>query len=215
MGNSWTRAWLAALGSIVLAVVVTRSREEWLLNVEQPVVTWLLDGTETSAWDAASILSAWLVILPGTALLIAIGFWLDRNVALSIITTTLFAYALTGLIGTLVGRVGPAGETTSTFPSFEVVRAGVFWGLVVLMFWWVGAPKLFWHIVLEIALVLMLVVSIRGVVSGDFWPSDAVGAALVVTFALITAAIVFEGNPAKIPSRKLLQSRFRPKTVSI
>ena len=55
MTNSWTRAWLAALASIVLAVVITTSREEWLLRVEGPVMDWLLDGTDTSIWDLSLI----------------------------------------------------------------------------------------------------------------------------------------------------------------
>ncbi len=202
MRNSWTRAWLAAFGSIVLAVVIARSREAWLLNVEQPVMDWLLDGTDTSVWDRAQILSDLRVIIPGTILLVFVGLWLERRTAFAIITTTVFAYATAGLIGALVGRVGPTGEETGTFPSFEVVQAGVFWGLVVLMFWWVGAPKLLWHIVLEIATVLTLLVAIRGVVNGEIWPSDAIGAALVTGLSLITAAIVLEANPAKIPARK-------------
>ncbi len=202
MRNSWTRAWLAALGSIVLAVVITRTRERWLLNVEQPVMDWLLDGTDTSVWDRAQILSDWRVIIPGTVLLVLVALWLEKRIAFAIITTTVFAYAVAGLIGSLVGRVGPTGELTGTFPSFEVVQAGVFYGLAVLMFWWVGAPKLLWHIVLEIATVLTLLVAIRGVVNGEFWPSDAVGAALVTGLSLITASIVLEANPAKIPARK-------------
>lgn len=202
MRNTWTRAWLATLGSIIVAVVVTRSRENWLLNVEQPVMDWLLDGTDTTVWDRAQILTSWWVIIPGTLLLVGVAFWLERRIAFAVVTTTIFAYALAGLIGALVGRVGPAGETTGTFPSFAVVQAGVFWGLVVLMFWWVGAPKLFWHIILELATVLTLLVAIEGIVNGRFWPSDAIGSALVAALTLITAAVVFEANPAKIPARK-------------
>ncbi len=193
---------MATLGSIIVAVVVTRSRENWLLNVEQPVMDWLLDGTDTTVWDRAQILTSWWVIIPGTLLLVGVAFWLERRIAFAVVTTTIFAYALAGLIGALVGRVGPAGETTGTFPSFAVVQAGVFWGLVVLMFWWVGAPKLFWHIILELATVLTLLVAIEGIVNGRFWPSDAIGSALVAALTLITAAVVFEANPAKIPARK-------------
>ncbi len=214
MRNSWTRAWLAAFGAIVLAVVVTRSREGWLLNIEQPVMDWLLDGTDTSAWDRAAILSAWNIIIPGTIVLVLVAFWLERRIAFAIITTTIFSYAIAGLIGALVARVSPNGELTETFPSFEVVRAGVFYGLVVLTAWWVGAPKLVWHIILEIATVLTLLVAIRGIVNGEIWPSDAIGAALVTALTLITAAIAFEANPTKIPSRKLRRARTAVKAAS-
>ncbi len=198
MGNSWTRAWFAALASMVLAVVITMSREEWLLKVEKPVMDWLLDGTDTSIWDNAAVLSSWWLILPGTLLLVAISVRMQPRIAAAIVITTAFAYALTGLLGALVGRVGPAGDITGTFPSFEVVRVAVFVGLVVLTFWWVGAPKLLWNIVLEIAIVLTLVVAIRGIVEGEIWPSDAVGSAVVAALTLITAAIVFEANPVSL-----------------
>lgn len=208
MTNSWTRAWLATVGAIILAVVVTRTREVWLLNVERPVMDWVLDGTDTSIFERAEILSDWRIIIPGTIFLAVVGFFLEKRVAFAVIATTVFSYALAGLIGALVGRVSPTGELTGTFPNFEVVRTAVFWGLGVLMTWWVGAPRLVWHIVSEIAVVMILLVAIMNVVGGGIWPSDAIGAALVAALSLITAAIVLEANPAKIPARKA--RRIRP-----
>ncbi len=201
MTNSWTRAWLAALASIVLAVVITTSREEWLLRVEGPVMDWLLDGTDTSIWDRSEILSSWLVILPGTLLLAAIVVRKEWRVSGAIVATTLLAYALTGVISSFVGRIGPTAETTGTFPSFAVVRSAVFFGLIVLTAWWVGAPKLVWHVLLELATVLTLIVSIREVINGEIWPSDALGAGLIALLTLISAAILFEANLAPLKER--------------
>lgn len=198
MRNSWTRAWLATLASIVLAVVVSISREEWLLRVEKPVMDWLLEGDETAIWDSAAILSSWIVIVAGTLLLAAITARKDTRVSLAIVATTLMAYALTGMLSAIIGRVGPLGETTGTFPNFEVVRATVFFGLVVLTAWWVGAPKILWHILLELATVLSLIVSIRLIAGGTTWPSDTVAGGLVAVLTLISAAIVFESNPAPL-----------------
>jgi membrane-associated phospholipid phosphatase len=82
------------------------------------------------------------------------------------------------------------------------VQTGVFWGLVVLMLWWVGAPKLVWQIVLELAIVATLLVSVDLILSGEHWPSDAVGSALVISVSLITAAIVFEALPPRLPRLK-------------
>ena len=198
---------------MVLAVVVAKSREEWLLKVEKPVMDWLLDGTDTTIWDNAAVISSWWLIIPGTLVLVAIAFRLEQRIAIAIVATTLLAYALSGLLGSIVGRVGPAGDATGTFPSFEVVRVAVFFGLVVLTFWWVGAPKLLWHIILELAIVLTLVVAIRGILSGEIWPSDAVGSAIVAGLTLITAAIVFEANQTTVNLRPSgnLRDRFKVK----
>ena len=215
MRNNWARAWLTAAGSIVLAVIVANSRERWLLNVEQPVVDFLLDGADTSVWERATVLSSWELIIPGTILLALVALWLEVRVAFAIVTTTVFAYAVTGMIGSLVARVGPAGETSGTFPSLDVVQASVFWGLVVMMFWWVGSPKLLWHIVLELSIVVTLLVAIRGIAVGEFWPSDAVGGLLVGVLTLITTAIVFEANPAKFPTRMPWKRRPAAKPVAV
>lgn len=216
MRNSWTRAWLAALASIVLAVVVSTSREEWLLRVEKPVMDWLLEGPQATVWDRAEILSSWAIIIPGTLILAAITVRKEVRVAIAIVATTLFAYAMAGVLSSIVGRVGPLGESTGTFPSFEVVRAAVFFGLIVLTAWWVGAPKLLWHVLLELATVLSLIVSIRLIAAGEVWPSDAIAAAMVATLSLITAAILFESNPAPLKARSEsgggLTSKFKKQT---
>lgn len=211
MRNSWTRAWLAALASIVLAVVVSTSREEWLLRVEKPVMDWLLDGPEATVWDAATIVSSWSVIIVGTLLLAAVAARKNFRVSIAIVATTLMAYALAGVLSSIVGRVGPLGETTGTFPSFEVARAAVFFGLVVLTAWWIGAPKLLWHVLLELATVLSLIVSIRLIAAGDIWPSDAISAGLVAALSLISAAVLFESNPAPVKQRSMTSDRFGSK----
>ena len=203
MRNSWARAWIAAVGLLIAAATIARSRSSMLLKVEEPVMEWLLDGTDTSIWDRASIFSASWLLITGTILLAAIGFFLEIRAGIAIIVTSIFGFVLTRLVGNMVGRVGPQeGLDVGTFPSGTVAYAGVFWGLVVLMFWWVGAPKLVWQIVLELAIVITLLVSIRLIVNGEIWPSDAVGSAIVIAVSLITAAIVLEANPPRILEQK-------------
>ncbi len=202
MRTSWARAWIAAVGLLIAAAAVMRSRTSTLLKVEEPVMTWLLDGTDTSIWDGASVFSStWLLIL-GTLILAGVGFALDVRVGLAVLVTAVFARVLTAMVGGMVGRAAPGeGFEGSSFPSGEIVNTGVFWGMVVMMLWWVGAPKLIWQIVLEVSIVITLVVSIRLIVSGEVWPSDALGSTIVIALSLITAAIVLEANPPKLPAR--------------
>lgn len=215
MRNNWARAWIAAAGLLVAASAFARSQTSKLLAVEEPVMDWLLDGTDTSIWDNAAIFSAsWLLIL-GTIILAVVGFTLDIRVGLAVVVTTIFAFVLTNVVSNVVDRTAPLTDAPSgTFPSNEVVQAGVFWGLVVMMIWWVGAPKLVWQIILEFAVVILLVISIRLVVAGEIWPSDAVGSAIVVALTLITAAIVLESNPPTMPSRLRNDHEAAPTPVS-
>jgi len=166
MQNSWVRAWITAVGLLVLASVIVRTRTSTLLKVEEPVMTWLLDGTDTSIWDRTAIFSrSWLLIV-GTIVLAIIGLVLERRVGIVVILTSLLALVLTSLVRGVVGRVSPlADESIVSFPNGEIVHTGVFWGMVVMMMWWLGAPKLIWQIVLEIAIVILLVVSIRLIVA--------------------------------------------------
>lgn len=202
MRNSWIRAWIAAVGLLIAAAVVVRNRTSMLLKVEEPVMEWLLDGTDTSIWDGAAIFSRTWLLLLGTVILAVVGFFLDRRVGIAVVITSVFARILTSLVGGVVGRVAPTeGIEAGSFPSSEVVNAGVFWGLVVMMLWWVGAPRLVWQIVLEVAIVITLVVSIRLIVSGEVWPTDALGSTIVIALSLITAAVVLEANPPQLPER--------------
>lgn len=207
MRNSWARAWIAAVGLLVAASVVVRNRTSMLLKVEEPVMEWLLDGTDTSIWDGASVFSGTWLLIAGTVVLAIVGFALDLRVGIAVVLTSILARVLTSLVGGLVGRQAPQeGLEAGTFPSAEVVNTGVFWGLVVVMLWWVGAPKLVWQIVLEVSIVITLVVSIRLIVSGQVWPSDALGSTIVIALSLITAAVVFESNPATLPKPRRSES---------
>lgn len=202
MRNSWSRAWIAAVGLLIAAAFIARSRTSTLLKIEEPAVTWLRDGADTSFWDRTTIFSApWLLIV-GTIILTGIGFILELRVGLAIIVTSIFAFVLTRLVSNAVGRVGPGGEV-GTFPSSTVAQSGVFWGLVVLVLWWVGAPKLVWQIVAELAIAITALVSIRLIANGAIWPSDAVGSAIVIAVSIITAAYVLEANPPGVLERKL------------
>lgn len=200
MRNTWARAWLAATALLIAASAIARGRHDTLLRVEEPVMDWLLDGTDTSGWDRTAIFgSTWLVVV-GTVLLAIGAFFLERRVAVAIIVTSAAATALAIFVRGIVERPTPLGETIEgSFPSVELVQTGVFWGLVVLGLWWIGAPKLVWQIGLELAIVMTLLVSIRLIVTGAIWPSDAVGSAIVVAVSLIMAALVFEACTPRLP----------------
>ena len=200
MRSNWIRAWLAAVALVVAAAAVARDRVSWLLTVEEPVLEWLLDGTDTSRWEAASVISSPALLIAGTLLLVMIGLWLDWRIAVAVVVTSIIGTVTTLLVQNVVGRVAPNPDFgTGSFPSIEVTQTGVFWGLVVLMCWWLRLPRLVWHIVIEVAVVLTIVVAIRQILSGEIWPSDAVGSALVIALALISAALVFEANPVEFP----------------
>jgi membrane-associated phospholipid phosphatase len=203
MRNSWARAWLAAGVLLVAAAAIARRQHDLLLKVEEPVMDWLLDGTDTSIWDRAEVFGASWLVIGGTILLAVVALFLEKRVALAILITSGLGYALSNFVSDVVSRPAPRDELEAgTFPSTTVVQAGVFWGLVVLVFWWVGAPRLVWQILVELAIILTMVVSIRLIVSGQIWPSDAVGSAIAIAITLITAAIVLEAYPPKLPTRK-------------
>lgn len=196
----WIRAWLAAVAVLVAAAAIARDRVSWLLTVEEPVMGWLLDGTDTSRWDAATIISSPTIFVIGTVIMVALGLWLNWRIAAAIVITAVMGTLVTQLVGNVVGRIPPNPELEpSSFPSREVVQTGVFWGQIALMVWWLRLPRLVFQIVVEAGIVLTIVVAIRLILSGEIWPSDAVGSAIVIALSLITAALVFESNPVKLP----------------
>lgn len=200
MRNTWTRAWLATFIVLVGAAAVARSRHATLITVEEPVMDWLLDGTDTSGWARADVLGdAWLVY-PGVVVLALIAAWFNRTVAVTIVLTMLFGVVTALITKNIVGRPRPEvfeGVTTSSFPSVFVVQAGIFWGLITLVVWWFRTPRLIWQIVLELSIVAVILTALGRVIGGHHWPSDAVGSAIVVALALISAAIVLEDHPPK------------------
>ena len=200
MRSNWIRAWLATVALVVAAVVVTRDRVSWLLTVEEPVLGWLLDGTDTSRWEQAQVISSPLVLIGGTLIMVAIGLFFDWRVAVTVVIASAIGTVVTLLLQGVVGRMPPNPQLSGeSFPSIEVTQTGVFWGLVVLMTWWLRLPRLVSQLVVELGVVLTLIVAIRQVLNGEIWPSDAVGSALVVALSLITAALVFESRPAELP----------------
>ena len=199
MRNSWARAWLAAIILLVAAGAIAQGQHARLLEVEEPVMEWLLDDTDASGWERAATLGAPWLIITGTILLTVIAVFLEWRVGITVVVATLFGWLLSSVVQNIVERPSPtASAAVESFPSTTIVQTGVFWGLVVLMIWWVGAPKLVWQIVLELAIVATLLVSVDLILSGEHWPSDAVGSALVIAVALITAAIVFEALPPRL-----------------
>lgn len=203
MRNSWARAWLAAIILLIAASAIAQGQHSRLLEVEEPVMEWLLDDTDTSGWERAATLGAPWLLVSGTILLTVIALFLEWRVGVAVVVTTLFGWLLSSVVQDIVDRPAPTDDGgLGSFPSTTIVQTGVFWGLVVLMIWWVGAPKLVWQIVLELAIVATLLVSVDLILSGEHWPSDAIGSALVIAVSLITAAIVFEALPPKLPWMK-------------
>lgn len=211
MRSTWIRAWLAAVALIIAATAVARDRVEWLLTVEEPVLSWLLDGTDTSRWEPAQVISSPVLLIGGTLILVAIGIFLDWRIAVAVVITSIIGTLVTQVLHGVVGRMPPNPQLTGeSFPSLAVTQTGVFFGQVVLMAWWLRAPRLVVQILIELGVVLTAVVAIRQILSSEIWPSDAVGSALVIALSLISAALVFESQPVDFP----WQRRAREKSAS-
>ena len=136
--------------------------------------------------------------------MIILGVWLEWRIAVAVLITTIIGTVLGQLIRGVVSRAAPTASSAEvgSFPNVELIQTGVFFGLVVLFFWWLGLPRLLWQIALEAGIVFTLLVAIRLILSGEIWPSDAIGSAIVIALSLITAALVFEANPAELPWRR-------------
>lgn len=200
MRSTWARAWLAATALLVAASALARGRHDTLLTVEEPVMDWLLDGTDTSGWDRTAIFASPWLIITGTILLTVGAFFLERRVAMAILATSVLAPVVAIVVRNVVERPAPLEDSTvGSFPSVELVQTGVFWGLLILTLWWIGVPKLAWQIGLELAIVMTLLVAIRLIVTGEIWPSDAAGSAIVIAVSLIMAAMVFEACSPRLP----------------
>ena len=215
MRNTWTRAWLATFIVLVGAAAIARSRHDMLIRVEEPVMDWLLDGTDTSGWARADVLGDPWLVYPGIAVLAFIAFWFSRAVAATIVLTMLFGVVTAMVTKNIVGRPRPEvfeGVTSSSFPSVFVVQAGIFWGLVTLMVWWFRTPRLIWQIVLELTIVAVILTALGRIIAGYHWPSDAVGSAIVVALSLISAAIVLEDHP---PQRRRRQTEEADELLSV
>lgn len=197
MQNSWTRAWLAALALLVLSGAIARRYHDALLEAEEPVMNWLLDGTDTSRWEAASIFGDPWLVYPGTLILALIAWRFSQIAALTIIGTMAGGVLVSLITKQAVGRVRPDALVEASGPSFPstyVVQAGIFWGLFTIVVWWLGAPRLVVHIVLELSIVFVLLTAIGRVIAGYHWPSDIVGSAIVISLSLISAAAVMESR---------------------
>ncbi|MGI9605284.1 MAG: phosphatase PAP2 family protein [Acidimicrobiales bacterium] len=199
MANSWTRAWLATLAVMIGAAALVRNRHDTITDVEDQVLDWLLDGTDTGFWDRFEWLGAswfvWTVAIVGAVLLLLF----DRLLAAVLPLTVVGAEIAARLVRGAVERPRPEDSTalTSSYPSIEVVHAGVALGLIALVLWWFGLPRLLWQVVVEITVVLMLAVAIDQIADAQHWPSDTIGSAIVVAFALVSAAIVLERRPRR------------------
>ncbi len=215
MRNTWTRAWLATFIVLVGAAAIARSRHATLIKVEEPVMDWLLDGTDTSGWARADVLGDPWLVYPGIVVLAFVAFWYSRAVAATIVLTMFFGVVTALVTKNIVGRPRPEvfeGVTSSSFPSVFVVQAGIFWGLVTLMVWWFRTPRLLWQIVLELTIVAVILTALGRIIAGYHWPSDAVGSAIVVALSLISAAIVLEDHP---PQRRRRESAEADELLSV
>lgn len=215
MRSTWIRAWLATVALIVGAAAIARDRVDWLLTVEEPVLGWLLDGTDTSRWEAAQVISSPLVLIGGTLILVAIAVFLDWRVAIAIVVTSIIGTLATQLLQGVVGRMPPNPQLGGqSFPSLAVTQTGVFWGQIVLMAWWLRFPRLVMQLLTELGVVLTAVVAIRQILSSEIWPSDAIGSALVIGLSLITAALVVESRPVEFRWRRQAGNTQTPATSS-
>lgn len=182
---------------LIGAATIARNRHDTLLAVEEPVMDWLLDGTDVSGWARFQWLGGNLLTFGGIIALAVIAFYFNRRASAVVIGSMIFGLTVAWLVRDLVGRARPdaAVAGSGSFPSLEVVQTSVFWGLVVLFAWWLGAPRIVWQLLTEGAIVASLLVSIDLMVRGQHWPSDIVGSGIVTGLTLITAAMLLEDNP--------------------
>jgi len=195
MTTTWTRAWLATLVLLIAAGAIVSSRHDTLLVVEEPVMEWLLDDADTSGWDRVQFLLSPLLLWAVTIALVILGGVLNRWVGAAALLSVLLGFIVSAVVRGVVERPSPVSESVTGFPHTGLVHSAVVLGLVVLFAWWLRAPKLLWHIVLEIVIFATLLSSVRLMVRGDLWPSDVVGAALVAVLSLIPIAAVMEAFP--------------------
>lgn len=202
MRNTWTRAWLATLLLLVGSGALVRARHDTIIEAEDLVMDWVLEGTDVGGWSRLDVLGSLGLVIPVTVVLGVAMLLFNRVAGVTVLLTLFFGIVLGRLVKNFVGRPRPTvieGVETSSFPSQLVVQAGLFWGLVALAVWWFGAPRLLWQIVVEACLVIVLLTAIGRVVQGYSWPTDIVGSALVAGLALISAAIILEDQPRGPP----------------
>lgn len=200
MRDSWTRAWLVTALLLVGSSILVGSRHDTLVEAEDLVMNWVVEGTDVSGWSRVDILGSLALVIPLTGALAIAMFWFNRVAGVTVVLTLFFGVVAGRLVKNIVGRPRPTaieGVDTSSFPSQVVVQAGVFWGLVALAVWWFGAPRLVWQVAIEASVVLVLLTAVGRVIRGYSWPSDTVGAGLVAALALISAAIILEDHPRK------------------
>jgi membrane-associated phospholipid phosphatase len=207
MRNSWARAWIATFAVLLAIGALARRNNSVLLEVEEPVMDWLLDGTDTSGWKTAEIFGNPWLVYPGTLILAAITYRFSRTVAITIVATMVGGVALSLITKAIVDRPRPLDDldaSGSSFPSTHVVQAGIFFGLLTLVLWWFRTPRLLVQIVFELSIVAVLLTAIARVAGGYHWPSDVLGAAVVVALSLISAAVILE---LRAPERTSTVSR--------
>jgi len=192
--TSWTRAWLAALVLLVAAGAIAAAQHDMLLEVEEPVMEWLLDDADSSGWDRVEGLLSSTLVWGGTILLTVVGAYFNRWVGATAIAVLILGRIIATTTRNIVERPAPIGAD-SGFPHIELVQSTIFFGLVVLFAWWFGAPKLVWHVLLEVAIFATLLSSVRLIIRGQIWPSDVIGAMLVASLSLIIAAAILEAQP--------------------
>ena len=207
MRNSWARAWIATFAVLLAIGALARRNNSVLLKVEEPVMDWLLDGTDTSGWKTAEIFGNPWLVYPGTLILAAITYRFSRTVAITIVATMVGGVALS-LITKADRRSPPPARRPRCLriivPEHHVVQAGIFFGLLTLVLWWFRTPRLLVQIVFELSIVAVLLTAIARVVGGYHWPSDVLGAAVVVALSLISAAVILE---LRAPERTSTVSR--------
>jgi undecaprenyl-diphosphatase len=154
-------------------------------------------GRGAAALSRAASLPVWsAVVLIGAAAL-----WLASRprAALLLIGTDVAAELVAFVLKELVARPRPpAGALlgADSFPSSSVVRVGIALGVLGLMLTW---PRPTWRLPAAVGVALaLLIVGAARVAVGAHWPSDVLGAGLLVAIGLQLAWRLVSQTPGAV-----------------
>lgn len=143
-------------------------------------------GAVVAVMDTLAGVLVWSVLI----LIVAGGLWLlhERGAAVWLVMGILLGEGASALVKHVVNRPRPVGAPLSdvvppaSFPSGHLVRTIVGIGLVIALVVW-RFPR--WRLpTVTIGLLFLVMLGVARVASGEHWPTDVLGGALLGAFSL-------------------------------
>lgn len=196
---------LAGLGGFVIVTVLVASG--FVFPFDQP----LLDGGRTlgqfmAAWKGISDSANYPLIAIGVGLILFLLLTRRRREAVLVIIALAAVTAGSEAVKQLIARPRPPGFDNSvlgvvySYPSGHVLEATVIYGIIAVLLWRSGLPKLVRVVVPIVFAIVIVLVAIARVASGAHYPSDVLagllgGIGVVALFAWVSG-IVARQRPA-------------------